>query len=69
MTGIDFEDPRNLLWCAAAAMALLGVFAAFADHRQGKRRDLDRVGLVSWNLVQVLAFFAAAGAVILALKG
>ncbi len=69
MSGIDFEDPHVWLWCAAAALALVGVSAAFAERRQARRPDLDRVGLVSWNLVQILAFFAAAGAAILAARG
>lgn len=68
MTGMDFEDTATLLWCAAGALALLAAFAALAEHRRGKRRDLDRPGLMPWNLIQVLAFFAAAGAAILALK-
>ena len=69
MTGIDFDDTATLLWCAAGALALLAAFAAVAEHRRGKRRDLDRPGLMPWNLIQVLAFFAAAAAVVLAIKG
>jgi hypothetical protein len=69
MTAIDFEDPRTLLWCAAAGLLLLAACAAFAEHRRSKRRDLDRPGLMPWNLIQVLAFLGAIAAAAVALKG
>jgi hypothetical protein len=68
VTAIDFEDPQTLLWCAAAVLALLAAYAALAEHRRNKRRDLDRVGLVPWNLIQVLAFLGAMAAAALAIK-
>ena len=68
VTAIDFEEPATLLWCAAGALALLAAYAALAEHRRGKRRNLDRVGLMPWNLIQILAFLGAMAAAVLALK-
>jgi membrane protease YdiL (CAAX protease family) len=66
-TAADAE-PAVLFWSLAGALVLLAVFAAWAEHRRGRRRDLDSVGWVSWNLVQILAFLGAVGAAVLALK-
>ena len=68
MTGIDFEDTATLLWCAAGALALVAALAALAEHLRGKRRNLDRPGLMPWNLIQVLALLGAMVAAALALK-
>ena len=37
------------LWTLAAAFAALTALAAWADHRRGRRRDLDRPGWVPWH--------------------
>jgi hypothetical protein len=58
----------QLLEIAAGALLLLAVFASFAERRRRTRRDIDRPGLVPWQLIEVLAFFGAVGAVLLALK-
>jgi acyl-CoA synthetase (AMP-forming)/AMP-acid ligase II len=63
---MDELDP--LWWVAAGAMAL-AVFAAIAEYRRSRRRNLDRVGLMPWNLIQFLAFLVAIAAAGLALKG
>ena len=47
------------LWLAAAAFAALALLAGWADHRRGKRRDLDRPGWVPWQPILVLAMMAA----------
>ena len=67
-------DPSDLsteqmLWIGAAALLALAIFATFAEHRRGRRRDLDRVGLMPWNFIQVIAFLGAIAAAGLALKG
>jgi hypothetical protein len=49
------DDPSLLSWTAAAALAALALLAGWADHRRGRRRDLDRPGWVPWQLVLVLA--------------
>src|SRR5688572_25122564 len=56
-----------LWWMAGIAMAL-AVFAALAEHRRARRRDLDRVGIIPWNFIQVIAFLVAIVAAALALK-
>jgi hypothetical protein len=56
------------LWVGAGCAALLAAWSAFADHRRNNRRDLDRVGLVPWPLVLVLAVIASAVLVALALN-
>jgi Zn-dependent protease with chaperone function len=48
-------NPSTLFWLLAAAFAALAALAAWADHRRGKRRNLDRPGWVPWPLVLILA--------------
>jgi hypothetical protein len=57
----DFSalEPATLLWWAAGGLVLLAAVSALAEHRRGKRRDLDRPGWVPWNLIQVLAILFA----------
>ena len=69
MDSIDLTEPGTMLWVAAGALTLLAAFAALAEHRRGKRRDLDRPGWMPWNLIQFLAFLAAIAALAVALKG
>ncbi|RIA37687.1 hypothetical protein DFR49_3574 [Hephaestia caeni] len=49
-------------WCFAAAGLLLAlaVGAGVADRRRARRKNADRVGIVYWPTVQVLALIAAA---------
>lgn len=58
---IDFDDytAAQLLWAAAAFFAALAALAAWRDHARGKRRDLDRPGLVPWQPITVLAMLLA----------
>ena len=56
---LDFLEPARALFAAAAALAALGAYAAWAEHRRGKRPDLDRPGFMPWNLIQVLALLLA----------
>ena len=51
--------PSTLLWLLAAAFAALAALAGWADHRRGKRRNLDRPGWVPWQLIMVLAMMAS----------
>lgn len=42
-------------------IALAGaIFAGVAEHHRVRRRDLDRMGVVSWPLVQFLLLAVAA---------
>jgi hypothetical protein len=65
---VEDLTPSQLLWALAAASAVLAAFAAFAEHRRIRRRNLDRPGLVPWNAIQVMAFLIAVIAAGLALK-
>ena len=62
-------DAATILWWLTGALLLLAAAAAWAEHRRGKRRNLDSVGWMPWNLIQVLAFLGAIAAAALALKG
>jgi uncharacterized membrane protein YidH (DUF202 family) len=56
---MDFTDPANSLWLAAAAFAALAALAAWRDHARARRRDVDRPGWVPWSLVTVMAMLLA----------
>jgi len=55
-------------WMAGAAAAVTG-FAALADRRRTRRRDIDRVGWVPWPAVLLFALFVAVICAALALRG
>ncbi len=57
------------LWTLSGAALLLAAIAAFAEHRRTRRRNLDRVGWVPWNFIQVIAGLVAVVTAALALKG
>ena len=58
----------QLLWGVAVVLLLLAGFSAWAEYRRSRRRDLDRPGLMPWNLIQILAFLGAITAIALAVK-
>ena len=64
----DDIESVHLLWAAAGLLLLVAAFAAFAEHRRGRRRNLDRPGWVPWNLIQILAFLFAVAAVAIAAR-
>ncbi len=68
---MDLDDlpAAEILWIAAGLLLALAAVAALMEHRRSKRRDLDRPGCMSWNLVQILAFLLALAAAGLALRG
>jgi hypothetical protein len=49
------------LWSAAGGAALVALAASLAEWARGRRRNLDRVGFMPWQLISVLAFFLAIG--------
>lgn len=55
------------LWLAAAAFAALALAAGWADHRRGRRRNLDRPGWMPWQPILVLAMMASVVCVALAI--
>ena len=58
----------QILWLISGLLLLLALLAALAEHRRKNRRDLDKVGLMPWNFIQVIAFLCAVIAAVLALK-
>ncbi|QNA84586.1 hypothetical protein G4G27_11745 [Sphingomonas sp. So64.6b] len=58
--------PGAPFWVAAAIAVLAAILAGLGDHRRKRRVDLDRVGLINWPTLQMLALIAAAILVILA---
>ena len=60
--------PATLLWTAAAALVALALACALMERRRARRRDLDRPGLIPWQLLELLAFLLAAVAAALAFK-
>ena len=61
-------DGTTFLWRLAGGLLVLACWSVWAEHRRGRRPDLDQVGWVPWNLIQVLAFLGAIAAAALALK-
>jgi len=61
-------NPATILWVAAAALVALAFACALMERRRARRRDLDRPGLVPWQLIEILAFLLAAVAAALAVK-
>lgn len=62
------STPWATLWAGAAASIALAGVAMLADRRQRRRHDLDRVGLISWPVVLILALLAAAICAALAIR-
>jgi hypothetical protein len=50
---------QEQLWIAIGALLAVAVASGFAEHRRGRRTDMDKVGLVPWPLVQFLALMGA----------
>lgn len=64
----DEVRPRlQVYWYAAGTAFIVSVGAIFAQRRQENRRDPDRIGIISWPLVQVLALIATFILAVLAL--
>jgi hypothetical protein len=59
---------QDMLWAVAGGALLLAVLAALGEHRRSRRRNLEQVGWVPWNFIQVVAGIAAVIAVVLALR-
>lgn len=53
---------------AAAGAAVLALAAGGGDWARNRRRHLDRVGWMPWQLISILACFAALGLAGLALN-
>ncbi|WP_066801252.1 hypothetical protein [Sphingomonas soli] len=47
------------LWTSVGIALLVAVIAGFGEHQRKRRSDMDRIGLMPWPLIQVLALLAA----------
>jgi hypothetical protein len=65
---VDDLTLNQILFIVAGALLLLGIVAAIFGHRRNKRRDVDRPGVVPWQLIEILSFFLAFGAALLAVR-
>ena len=45
-------------WAGAGASLALAILAGFQDWRRKRRADLDKVGIIDWPAVQVIALIA-----------
>ena len=52
----------------AAAAAVMAVVSAVRDRGRAKRRDLDQVGWVPWDVLQIIFGLIAIVATVLAFK-
>lgn len=50
--------PNPLLIIAAIA-GMIALFGTITDHRHGRRRNLDKVSLISWGKVSIFALIVA----------
>ena len=57
-----------MFFLLAAAAAVLAVVAAIRDKRRSSRANLDQVGWVPWDLVQIIAGLIAVVAIVLGFK-
>jgi hypothetical protein len=47
------------LWTSVGVALLVAVVAGFGERQRKRRKDMDKIGLMNWPLVQVLAILAA----------
>ena len=47
------------LWTGVGMALLVAVIAALGERKRKRRRDMDRIGLLPWPLIQVLALLTA----------
>lgn len=59
---------QQQLWLGAAGAAVIAVVSGLGQHRRQKRKRIDDVGFVPWQLIQVMAMIGAAILVSVALN-
>lgn len=50
---------QQQLWTSVAVALLAAIVAGLGERQRKRRKDMDRIGLMPWPLVQVLAILAA----------
>lgn len=61
--------PQLSHWTIAALVSVLGaLFAIWRDRRNLRRKDLDRITLVPWQLLSVVLMLVSLVAILFAIK-
>lgn len=60
---------HNELWALSAIAATVAGVAGYAERRRLTREDLDRVGVMPWPGLQLVAILVAIVAAALAMRG
>ncbi|WP_106639713.1 hypothetical protein [Allosphingosinicella vermicomposti] len=50
---------QHLLWTVSGSAFAVAATAGLAEHRRQRRRNLDSVGWMPWNLIQVMGGLVA----------
>ena len=50
---------QHLLWTVSGSAFAVAATAGLAEYRRQRRKNLDRVGWMPWNLIQTMAGLAA----------
>ena len=50
---------QHLLWAISGGALAVAAASGIAEHRRQRRRNLDSVGWVPWNFIQVISGIAA----------
>jgi len=50
---------QHLLWTLSGSALVVAATSGFAEYRRQRRRNLDSVGWVPWNFIQVISGIAA----------
>ncbi|MAW98165.1 MAG: hypothetical protein CMN72_00660 [Sphingomonas sp.] len=46
-------------WIAVAVLLVIALGCALAERARRRRRDLDRIGMINWMSLQLIALMAA----------
>ena len=56
-------------WSAVALSVVVAILSGWADHRRVSRDNLDRIGIIDWRTVQLVAIATAIIGASVALNG
>jgi hypothetical protein len=66
--GSEIMTQATLMWILSPVSALIAAYAWFAERRYRARKDLDKVSMVNWTLVQYLGTLMAVVCFAVAIK-
>ena len=50
---------QQQLWTSVGVAVVVAVIAGFGERQRKRRKDMDKIGLMPWPLIQILAMLAA----------